>query len=68
MTAAVEESAVVEETASLSAECQLAMRPGYTDLHLECRQTKDIPLPHGGGILLQRHCGCICHRLVGRTS
>lgn len=46
---------------TLSAECTLAKRPGYEDLHDECRQTKDIPLPHGGGLLLQRRCGCLCH-------
>lgn len=45
----------------LSAECSVARQPGYTSLHLECRQTADIPLPSGGGILLVRRCPCTCH-------
>lgn len=45
----------------LSAECTLAARPGYNDVHEQCRQTKDVPLPHGDGILLARRCGCLCH-------
>lgn len=53
------------EAVELSAECALAVRrPGYKDLHAECTQT-DIPLPYGGGILLQRRCGCGCHRAKG---
>lgn len=48
--------------AELSAECQVGQQPGYSDLHDTCRQTKDIPLPYGGGLLLQRRCGCVCHR------
>lgn len=56
------------ETSPLSAECELAKRPGYKDLHGHCCQTKDIPLPHGGGILLQRRCGCSCHRWNGSSS
>lgn len=48
--------------ASLSAECQLAAQRPYRDLHRQCRQTDDIPLPHGNGILLQPRCGCSCHR------
>lgn len=46
--------------AELSAECQVGRQPGYGDLHDTCRQT-DIPLPNGGGLLLQRRCGCTCH-------
>lgn len=45
----------------LSAECTLAARPGYNDVHRLCQQTKDVPLPHGGGILLALRCGCPCH-------
>ncbi|MBZ9642359.1 hypothetical protein [Streptomyces sp. PSKA30] len=45
----------------LSAECTLARQPGYMDLHGECRQAKDVPLPHSHGILLARRCGCTCH-------
>lgn len=33
----------------LSAECTLAKHPDYTDMHDRCRQTKDVPLPHGRG-------------------
>ncbi|MFD4621576.1 hypothetical protein [Streptomyces sp. NPDC058475] len=50
------------EAAALSAECTLAKRAGYEDLHTECRQTEDVPLPHSKGILLGRRCGCTCHR------
>jgi hypothetical protein len=46
---------------TLSAECAVAQRPGYGDLHDECRQTEDIPLPGATGILLVRRCGCSCH-------
>ena len=44
-----------------SAECALAAQPDYADLHVDCRQTKDIPLPRGSGILLIRRCTCPCH-------
>ena len=54
-------SAPSVDTSAMSAECAVAQRPGYEDLHDECRQIKDIPLPHGGGILLQRRCDCLCH-------
>lgn len=47
---------------TLSAECALGQRPGYTEVHQECRQTKDVPLPHARGILLVRRCACACHR------
>jgi hypothetical protein len=51
------------EESTRSAECQLAARGrGYKDLHGWCRQTDDIPLPYGRGILLQRRCRCTCHR------
>lgn len=48
-------------TLPLSAECGLAARSGYTDLHRECRQPEDVPLPHTRGIWLVRRCGCLCH-------
>ncbi len=54
-------------TAPLSAECSLAHRPDYHSLHRDCRQTRDVPLPHGGGILLQRRCGCACHQSGGTS-
>ncbi|MGW0755459.1 hypothetical protein ACWD1Y_02995 [Streptomyces sp. NPDC002814] len=50
------------EAPPLSAECTLAQKPEYSDLHRQCRQTKDVPLPHAGGVLLARRCGCTCHR------
>ena len=46
---------------TLSAECTVAKLPGYTDMHLRCRQTEDVPLPHSRGLLLQPRCGCFCH-------
>lgn len=49
------------ETLPLSAECALAAQSDYTDLHRECRQTEDIPLPHAHGIWLVRRCGCPHH-------
>ncbi|WP_369251238.1 hypothetical protein [Streptomyces sp. R41] len=57
-------SAATDEV-TLSAECTLARRPGYKDVHRECRQTKDVPLPHSNGILLVARCGCACHRRGG---
>ncbi|HLL34427.1 MAG TPA: hypothetical protein VK545_11170 [Streptomyces sp.] len=48
-------------TNSLSAECTLAQRPDYRDMHGKCRRTKDVPLPYSHGILLVRRCGCSCH-------
>lgn len=35
------------DASGMSPECTLAHRPGYKDLHRECRQTADVPLPHG---------------------
>lgn len=57
----------------LSAECTLARQQGYKDVHRECTQTKDVPLPHSLGVLLVRRCGCSCHgrrggRLVNSTA
>ncbi|OPG04733.1 hypothetical protein B1R27_24000 [Streptomyces sp. GKU 895] len=50
------------DTLPLSAECTLAQRPEYRRLHQDCRQTTDIPLAGYAGVLLQRRCGCTCHR------
>jgi hypothetical protein len=41
----------------LSPECALARRPGYEGVHGACRRLRDIPLPHGAGLLLVRRCG-----------
>lgn len=46
------------EAGELSPECALAHRPGYADVHLACRRLRDIPLPHGGGLLLVHRCAC----------
>ncbi|MFF4317076.1 hypothetical protein [Streptomyces sp. NPDC001507] len=59
--------AVGTEAENLSAECALAARPGYSDLHAQCRQTKDIPLPNYAGILLAASCDCSCHRRTSAT-
>ena len=50
------------DTSTMSAECAVAHQPGYADLHDECRQTENIPLPNGGGILLVPRCTCPHHR------
>lgn len=55
-------------TSSTSAECTLAERPGYGDLHDQCRKTEDVPLPWSKGVLLVRRCDCRCHeRTKGRS-
>ncbi|WP_439943083.1 hypothetical protein [Streptomyces sp. BBFR115] len=54
--------AKTEDTSTMSAECALAQQPGYKDLHRQCRQTKDIPLPHSSGLLLVHRCTCLHHR------
>lgn len=51
---------------NLSAECRLAQRPDYKGLHGDCRQTRDITLPHSGGIPLVPRCGCQCHARTSR--
>ncbi|MFD6247910.1 hypothetical protein [Streptomyces roseolus] len=50
----------------MSPECRVAQHPGYEDLHRECRQTKDVPLPYGSGILLVRRCTCPHHSYTRR--
>lgn len=56
------------DTPPSSAECTVAQRPECADLHRACRQTEDVPLPHGGGLLLMRRCGCTCHAQPGDVS
>ncbi|MCV2459433.1 hypothetical protein OEB94_09185 [Streptomyces sp. ICN988] len=48
-----------------SAECALAQRPAYETLHAQCRQAKNVPLPHAMGLLLMPRCSCPCHRPEG---
>ncbi len=49
------------DTGALSAACAVAQRPGYEDVHRECRMTEDVPLPHATGIVLAHRCTCSCH-------
>jgi hypothetical protein len=58
----------LDDTDRMSAECTVALRPEYKGMHAKCRQTKDIPLPHSTGILLQARCWCRCHRPSGSTT
>ncbi|MBW8794845.1 MAG: hypothetical protein JF597_14925 [Streptomyces sp.] len=55
-------TAPTDDTSTMSAECALAHQPGYAKLHQDCRQTRDVPLPHGRGILLIPRCTCSHHR------
>lgn len=50
-----------EANTALSAECALAGRPDYEDLHRSCRQTADVSLPGATGLLLMSACPCSCH-------
>ncbi|WP_330336825.1 hypothetical protein [Streptomyces sp. NBC_00557] len=50
-----------EQATDLSVECTLAWQPGYEMVHGQCRQTEDVPLPFGRGILLVGRCRCTCH-------
>jgi hypothetical protein len=59
-------TAQTEDSSTMSAECIVAQQPYYRGLHKDCRQTKDIPLPHGGGILLMPRCDCSCHQYSQR--
>lgn len=62
-------SADLLDTATMSAECALAARgAGYESLHVACRQTGDIPLPHSRGVLLVRRCTCRCHSQNARSG
>lgn len=47
---------------ALSAECVLACTAGYEGLHAQCRQLRDVPLPHARRVLLVLRCRCSCHR------
>lgn len=47
---------------ALSAECTLAQKPGYGDVHAMCRRLGDVPLPHSTDIVLVPRCRCTCHR------
>lgn len=49
------------DTDTMSAECEVAQRPDYRNLHGECRRTEDVPLPHATGIMLVHRCTCSCH-------
>lgn len=60
-------SAPTTHEVTLSEECALAGRPGYDDLHADCRQIADVPLPHSNGLLLIKRCGCGCHRPGGAS-
>jgi hypothetical protein len=55
---------VAVSNSASSPECALAKRPGYQDLHAECRQTQDVFLPRAAGILLTPRCGCVCHGIT----
>ncbi|MCX4883307.1 hypothetical protein [Streptomyces sp. NBC_00847] len=56
---------MADARAPLSAECALARRAGYEDVHGACRQLRDVPLPHSTSLLLVRRCGCGCHHPAG---
>jgi hypothetical protein len=60
-------TAPTTDEVTLSAECTLAQRPDYEDLHRECRQITDVELPHSHGIPLIKRCGCGCHRCGGAS-
>ncbi|MFI6402759.1 hypothetical protein [Streptomyces sp. NPDC050548] len=62
---AVKSPRTTAEAPPSSDECALAKRPGYLDLHTECRQTQDVFLPGSAGILLAPRCGCDCHTIAG---
>ncbi|MEV6540157.1 hypothetical protein [Streptomyces sp. NPDC051665] len=61
-------TAAIDDTSMRSAERAVAALDGYRELHHECRQTKDIPLPHGAGLVLVRRCTCPCHTHVAGAS
>ena len=61
-------AAETAEAPTLSAECTVGKLPDYEYLHDKCRQTKDVPLPHSTGILLQARCRCVCHRYRRTTD
>lgn len=57
----------VADTSTMSAECGVAQRPEYTDLHRDCRRTVDVPLPGAIGIVLVPRCTCSCHPYSNTT-
>lgn len=57
----------LDDTDRMSPECTVARQPEYRGMHGRCRQTKDIPLPHSTGILLQARCRCACHPWIAGT-
>ncbi|MFD4553042.1 hypothetical protein ACFWP5_01755 [Streptomyces sp. NPDC058469] len=61
---AIKKPGTAKEAPPPSAECTLAERPGYEDLHSECRQTQDVFLPRSAGILLTPRCGRDCHTIT----
>lgn len=61
-------TAAIDDPSTRSAECAVAALDGYQELHHECRQTKDIPLPHGAGLVLVRRCTCPCHTQIAGAS
>lgn len=61
-------TAAIDDTSMRSAECAVAALDGYQELHHECRQTKDIPLPHGAYLVLVRRCTCPCHTQIAGAS
>ncbi|MFE4666086.1 hypothetical protein ACFRI7_15360 [Streptomyces sp. NPDC056716] len=52
----------------LSAECAVAQRTEYADLHTWCRRTADVSLAHRGGVVLVPRCSCACHVPVGEGA
>lgn len=51
-----------DDTDRMSAECAVALRPEYKDMHAKCRLTEDILMPRSAGILLVPRCRCVCHK------
>ena len=60
--------AAIDAPSMRSAECAVAALDRYQELHQECRQTKDIPLPHGADLVLVRRCTCPCHTQIAGAS
>ncbi|MGW0837366.1 hypothetical protein [Streptomyces prunicolor] len=61
-------TSATDDLSTRSAECTLAAQAGYQNLHQDCRQTTDIPLPHGGGIVLIARCTCPCHPYIATEA
>lgn len=61
-------ASATDDISTRSAECAVAARAGYQDLHQDCRQTDDIPLPHGDGIVLVARCTCPCHPRIATEA